>query len=59
RFIDILEEINDEHTDLFEEQASEANDDNVRGFAANKLGMLRSNLEDMSRVDDELMQTHR
>lgn len=59
RFIDILEEINDEHTELFEQQASEANDDDVRGFAANKLGMLRSNLEDMSRVDDELMQTHR
>lgn len=59
RYIDILEEINDDHTDLFETQASEANDDDVRGFAANKLGILRTNLEEMSKVDDELMQTHR
>ena len=59
RFIDILEDINDEHTELFENQASEANDDDVRGFAASKLGILRSNLEEMSKVEDELMQTHR
>ena len=59
RFIDVLEDINDEHTRLFEEHASEANDADVRAFAARKLGMLRVNAEEMSRVDDQLMQTHR
>ena len=59
RYIDVLEDINDDHSRLFEEQASQANDADVRAFAARKLGMLRANEDELSKVDDQLMQTHR
>jgi putative membrane protein len=59
RYVDVLREINEENTELFEEQASEANDAEIRAFAAAKLGVLRATAEEISQVDDQLMQTHR
>ncbi len=59
RYVDILERVNAEHANLFAEQASEAHDTEIRAFAARELGMLRANKDDLAKMEDQLMRTHR
>jgi hypothetical protein len=58
-FIDAMEQVNDEHTELYEEKSSGADDADIRAFAARNLGFLRRHADEIARVDDQLMHTHR
>jgi putative membrane protein len=59
RFVDVLERVNEDNTDLFEDKASEAYDADIRAFAARKLDLFRSHAKEIEVVDDQLMHTHR
>jgi putative membrane protein len=59
KFVEILEEINEDNTFLYEEKASAAHDADVRAFAARKLDVFRAHAKELDGVNDQLMQTHR
>jgi putative membrane protein len=58
-FVDVLKDVNSENTRLYEEYSTEANNGDVRAYAARNLGYLRAHAEQLEQVDDQLMQTHR
>ncbi len=58
-FISAMEEVNEEHTELYEEKSSQADDADIRAFAARNLDFLRQNANELAKVDDQLMHTHR
>jgi putative membrane protein len=58
-YIAAMEKVNDEHIELYREKSSEADDADVRSFAARNLGFLRRHADEIARVDDQLMHTHR
>ena len=57
RFVDLIKRINEENEEIFEDQASKANDADIRAFAARKLDMFKTLDQEISKVDDELMDT--
>lgn len=57
RFVDLVKRINEENEEIFEDQASQANDADIRAFAARKLDMFKTLDQEISKVDDELMDT--
>jgi len=58
RFLDVMRKINEENEDIYEDKSSQANDADVRAFAARKLDMFKTLDDELSKVDDQLMQTH-
>jgi predicted outer membrane protein len=58
-YVDVLQEVNEDNIELLEEQSSKAFDDDIRAFAARKLGMLRASITALDNIDDRLMHTQR
>lgn len=58
-FVEALDDIIDDNTDLYEDQASAADDADIRAFAARSLTLLRDHAEAIENVDDQLMSTKR
>jgi len=54
-FVETLEDVIDDNTDLFEGQASAANDADIRSFAARNLTVLRDHAKAIDQVDEVLM----
>jgi putative membrane protein len=59
KFVELMKEIIEENTALYERQATDANDGDIRAYAARKLGMYRSNSEELANVGEQLMHTQR
>lgn len=58
-FVNILQDVNEEQTGLYEEKSSGADDADVRAFAARNLGFLRRHADEIAKVNDQLMHTYR
>ena len=58
-FVTVLQDVTEEQTALYDEKSSEADDADVRAFAARNLGFLRRHTDEIAKVDDQLMHTHR
>jgi putative membrane protein len=59
RFVEVLREVNSDNERMYEASATDANDADIRGFAARKLGLYRSNRDALAAVDEGLLQTQR
>lgn len=57
-FIEIIKKINEENKSLYTRNATGANDPDIRAFAARKLDPLKANLESISKIEEQLLQTH-
>jgi putative membrane protein len=58
-FLQTLRRITEESEAMYSNHASAGSDAEIRAFAAKRVGIFRNNQDDISRVDNELLQTHR
>jgi putative membrane protein len=58
-YVEFLRDLIKENSSLYSDQASKAFNDDVRSFAARKLGLFRNQAEEISKVSDQLMDTNR
>jgi len=58
-YVETLEKVNEDNRDLYNDQSTSAYDNDIRAFAARRLGMYKAQEEQLSDVGDELLQTHK
>jgi predicted outer membrane protein len=58
-YVESLRDLIKENSSLYSDQASKAYDDEIRSFAAHKLGLFRTQAEAISQVSDQLIDTNR
>ena len=56
-FIDLARRINEETRVLYTRNATEANDPDIRAFAARKLDQLKAHMAEARKVEEQLLQT--
>jgi putative membrane protein len=57
-YIKIIKKINEENKSLYTRNATGANDPDIRAYAARKLDPLQANLESISKIEEQLLQTY-
>lgn len=58
-YVESLRDLIKENSSLYSDQASKAFNDEIRGFAARKLGLFRSQADEISKVGSQLIDSNR